>query len=212
MLESKGMKRLGIMGGTFDPIHYGHLVTAEEARGRFELDKVVFVPSGKPPHKKGYTVTEARHRYLMTILAVATNPYFEVSRLEIERKGYSYTIDTVSHFYETSPKDCEIFFITGADAILEILTWKNVEELLGKTKFIVATRPGIDLKHLDAVVTQLPAHGSNAIFPLEVPAMAISSTDIRRRVKEDRSIKYLLPEAAEQYIYKNGLYLENGII
>ncbi|MBO8168794.1 MAG: nicotinate-nucleotide adenylyltransferase [Thermoanaerobacteraceae bacterium] len=206
--SNKNIKRLGIMGGTFDPIHYGHLVTAEEARGRFNLDKVVFVPSGKPPHKKGYRVTEARHRYLMTILAVATNPYFEVSRVEIDRSGYSYTVDTVNQFYEHFD-DVELYFITGADAILEILTWKNVEELLSKTNFIAATRPGIELTQLDEVVKKLPVPAYDVIHPLEVPAMAISSTDIRSRVAEKRSIKYLLPEAVEHYIYKNRLYVED---
>ncbi len=209
MPETKNVKRLGIMGGTFDPIHYGHLVTAEETRGRFKLDKVIFVPSGRPPHKKGYPVTEARHRYLMTLLAVATNPYFEVSRIEIDRRGYSYTVDTVNQFYRQMPPGTEIYFITGADAIMEILTWKNVKELLGRTRFIAATRPGIEMNHMKAVVDKLPFSASEVIYPLAVPAMAISSTDIRRRVRQNRSIKYLLPEAVEHYIYKNGLYLED---
>ncbi len=206
MSETKGIKRVGIMGGTFDPIHYGHLVTAEETRGRFNLDKVIFVPSGKPPHKKGYTVTDARHRYLMTLLAVATNRFFEVSRIEIDRQGYSYTVDTVNQFYQQLPEGTEIYFITGADAIMEILTWKNIEELLGRTRFIAATRPGIELEHMKLVLKELPFSAMEMIYPQEVPAMAISSTDIRMRVREKRSIKYLLPEAVEHYIYKNRLY------
>jgi nicotinate-nucleotide adenylyltransferase len=118
-------KRIGIMGGTFDPIHFGHLVAAEAARDSFELERVFFVPSGNPPHKKDYLVTDAEHRYLMTNLAVAANPFFEVSSVEIERKGYSYSIDTVTEFYNKYKDHAELYFITGADAVLEILTWKN---------------------------------------------------------------------------------------
>ena len=125
-MDTKKHYRLGIMGGTFDPIHYGHLVTAEEARTQFNLDEVIFVPTGNPPHKKNYTVSNTEHRFLMSMLAVMSNPCSSVSRIEIDRKGYSYTIDTILQFRNTYGKNTEIFFITGADAILEILTWKNV--------------------------------------------------------------------------------------
>ncbi|MDS1029422.1 nicotinate-nucleotide adenylyltransferase [Bacillota bacterium LX-D] len=199
------VRSLGIMGGTFDPIHYGHLVTAEAARETFNLEKVFFVPSGKPPHKKAYSVTEARHRYLMTILAVVTNPYFEASSIEFDRAGYSYAIDTVKEFKQRYT-GTEIFFITGADAILEILTWKNVDELMQLCHFIAATRPGTKMKEITAFLKKLPTVLQKKIHLLEIPALAISSTDIRRRVAEGRTIKYLLPEPIEQYIVKNNLY------
>jgi len=198
-------RALGIMGGTFDPIHYGHLVTAEEARCQFDLDAVIFVPSGKPPHKKNYRVSDAKHRYLMTVLAVVTNPFFDVSRTEIDREGYSYTIDTVREFREKYP-NTEIFFITGADAILEILTWKKVEEVMDHCRFIAATRPGYNLNDLDKKFKTIMPEYSSRIQTIEVPALAISSTDIRRRVANNMSIKYLVPEAVEQYILKNNLY------
>ncbi len=204
------MKRLGIMGGTFDPIHYGHLVTAEAARDQFRLDKVVFVPSGIPPHKKDYMVTDASHRYLMTMLAVATNPFFEVSRVEIDRPGYSYAVDTVRHFCQLYGAETQFFFITGADAIMEILTWKNVDEMLTMTSFIAATRPGFSLAG-DDVLNHIPPYARKRIELLEVPALAISSTDIRRRVSCHRSIKYLLPESVEQYIVQNGIYANSGV-
>lgn len=200
-------RKIGIMGGTFDPIHFGHLVTAEAALASFDLNQVVFVPSGKPPHKKDYRVTDAEARYLMTVMAVATNAHFRVSRMEIDRQGYSYAIDTVKAFKELYGQETELFFITGADAILEILTWKNVEHLLGLCQFIAATRPGFDLEALDQVLIKLPALRGRLHF-LEVPALAISSSDIRRRVSEGRPIKYLLPETVEHYIYKTGLYRE----
>ncbi|HHU32734.1 MAG: nicotinate-nucleotide adenylyltransferase [Zhaonellaceae bacterium] len=199
-------KRIAIMGGTFDPIHFGHLVAAEAARDIFKLDRVFFVPSGNPPHKKNYPVTDAKHRYLMTNLAVAANPYFEVSSIEIEREGYSYAIDTVTEFYNRYKSQAELFFITGADAILEILTWKNVERLTELCRFIAATRPGTHLDELLKFIKKLPDKIGKKIHIMEVPALAISSTDIRQRVANHRTIKYLLPEAVEQYIVKNGLY------
>lgn len=199
------VKRIGIMGGTFDPIHYGHLVTAEAALNSYHLEEVIFVPSGKPPHKKNYPVTEAEDRYLMTILAVATNARFRVSRMEIDRTGYSYTIDTIRGFKELFGQNTELYFITGADAILEILTWKNVKNLPELCQFIAATRPGFELEALDKVLKELPEL-KGRLHLLEVPALAISSSDIRKRVSEGRPIKYLLPETVEHYIYKTGLY------
>ncbi len=204
-INRSNKKRIGIMGGTFDPIHFGHLVTAEEARVSYFLDRVIFVPSGMPPHKKDYRVSNVEERYLMTILAVVTNPYFGVSRVEIDRAGYSYTIDTVQHFRQIYDDNTELFFITGADAILEILTWKNVEKLLGLCSFIAATRPGFDLAGLAKILKELP-HLNGGLHFLEVPALAISSTDIRHRVSKGNSIKYLLPETVEYFIVKNGLY------
>jgi len=200
------VSRYGIMGGTFDPVHYGHLVTAEAVRDEFKLDKVVFVPTGKPPHKKGYKVTDAKHRYLMTVLATVTNPFFEVSRIEIDREGYTYTIDTVLEFKKMQPEDTKIYFITGADAVLEILTWKKVGELLRLCNFVAATRPGYEPSQLNEMIKYVEKVHGSTIHMVEVPAMAISSTDIRNRIKANRPIKYLVPESVEYYIMKNGLY------
>ncbi|HHY13329.1 MAG TPA: nicotinate-nucleotide adenylyltransferase [Thermoanaerobacterales bacterium] len=200
------MAKIGIMGGTFDPIHYGHLVTAEAVRSNFGLDIVLFVPTGRPPHKKTYKVTDSVHRYLMTVLATVTNPFFEVSRVEIDREGFSYTVDTIKELKEIYGESSDLYFISGADAILEIITWKRVDELLDLCYFVAATRPGYELKELDGEIDKIRNLHEKQLFSLEVPAMAISSTDIRKRVKEGRSIKYLLPESVEYYIKKNKLY------
>lgn len=194
------------MGGTFDPIHYGHLVTAEAVRCRFKLEKVVFVPSGHPPHKKAEDVTDPDKRYLMTVLAIMTNKYFEISRLEIDRPGKSYAYDTVKYYRENYP-EYDLYFITGADAIKEILTWHRVEEILDMCYFIAATRPGYDLNDLkQKELSVLPKQYLERILIIEVPAMAISSTDIKRRVRNGISIKYLVPEPVEKYINKHKLY------
>lgn len=202
------MSKIGIMGGTFDPIHYGHLVTAEAVRDEFNLDKVIFVPAGNPPHKKARKVTAGQHRYMMTILATISNPKFEVSTIELTKKGYTYTIDTMREFKEMLP-DSTFYFITGADAVLEILKWKDSEELLKICEFVAATRPGFDISELEKELNFIKEKHNKIIYKLEVPSLAISSTDIRRRVSEGRSIKYLLPEPVERYIYKNGLYKDN---
>ncbi|GAB6180035.1 nicotinate-nucleotide adenylyltransferase [Desulfotomaculum defluvii] len=202
------MPDICLMGGTFDPIHYGHLVVAEEVRQRFHLDKVVFIPAGKPPHKRNQTISDAQHRVNMTRLATSSNPYFEVSTIEVDRQGFSYTVDTVDQLRRSFQVD-KIYFITGADAVLEILTWKDVEKLLSMTNFIAATRPGYDLNNLKETLKSLPDPFIKKILPLEVPALSISSSDIRRRVREGRSFKYLLPESVEKYIYKNNIYKNN---
>ena len=199
--QTANHKRIGIMGGTFDPIHYGHLVTAEAARSKFNLDTVVFVPTGRPPHKKENSA-DAEKRYLMVLLATVTNPYFHVSRSEIDREGYSYTYDTICEFKQLYGADAELFFITGLDAVLEMLTWKNADKLIEMCNFIAASRPGYDLTDIDG----LPANFRGKIELMQVPALSISSTDIRRRMREEKPIKYLLPEAVETYIKKVGLY------
>ncbi|HIE09511.1 MAG TPA: nicotinate-nucleotide adenylyltransferase [Armatimonadetes bacterium] len=198
-------KRIGIMGGTFDPIHYGHLVAAEEARWRFDLEVVIFVPAGQPPHKPSEGITDKEHRYNMVVLATCPNPYFLVSRVEIDRPGPSYAIDTVREFKRKLGQDVEIYFITGADAVLEILTWREAERLVELCDFIAATRPGYDL---EAMYRELPEKFLKHIHPLPIPGMAISSTEIRRRVREGLPIRYLTPEPVEQYILKHGLYKE----
>lgn len=207
VLHLQKANRVGIMGGTFDPIHQGHLVTAETARSEFDLQKVVFVPSGQPPHKKGLLISDKEHRYIMTILATAANPYFEVSRTEIDRPGESYAIDTVRYIRSKMQPNSELYFITGADAIMEIVTWKDVEELFQNCTFIAATRPGFNLSEMNKKLQKkLSKSNLEKIIPLEVPAMAISSTDIRERVRAKRTIKYLLPESVENFIQKNDLY------
>ena len=210
-IELTGVKRLGLMGGTFDPIHQGHLVTAEAVRTGFDLDKVIFIPSGQPPHKADKIVTPKERRFLMTEMATVTNPYFEVSRVELDRTGYSYSADTVGFFRGLMDEDSELFFITGADAIMEIITWKKLEELFSHCTLIAATRPGFQQNNMiERLEKQLDPEYLNKVIPIEVPAMAISSTDIRSRVALGRSIKYLLPESVEQYIYKQGLYVDGG--
>lgn len=202
------VKRLAIMGGTFDPIHYGHLVAAEAARVEFNLDKVLFVPNRHPPHKKNYIVTGAIHRFQMTVLATITNPHFYVSPIELARPSPSYTIDTIHQIREILTAETEIFFISGADAILDILSWKDAEKLMGMCSFIAATRPGYRLEELSQCLGHLQSKYSHKILCVEVPALAISSTDIRRRVAKNRPIKYLVSESVENYIYKYGLYTD----
>lgn len=199
--KAKLPRRVGIMGGTFDPIHYGHLVTAEIARSKFALDMVVFVPSGHPPHKQSLP-GHAEQRLMMTLLATVTNPYFHISRIELDRLGPSYTYDTLHEFHEIYGENCKFFFITGADAVLEMFTWRNAERLVQMCTFIAATRPGYRLTD----VRQLPDEFIRKIELMQVPALSISSTDIRRRISEEKPIKYLLPESVETYIYKQGLY------
>src|SRR5436853_7090292 len=194
--------RLGVMGGTFDPIHYGHLGTAEAALGQFELDEVVFVPTGQPWMKTHNHVSPPEHRYLMVVVATASNPRFSVSRIEIDRPGPTYTVDTLRALKEAHTEDPELFFITGADATLEILAWKEPEDVLELAHFIAATRPGYDIASFEqeAPTSQIK------VTVMSVPALAISSTDIRRRVKEGRPIRYLVPEGVKSYIEKAGLY------
>lgn len=201
-----GNINIGLMGGTFDPIHMGHLVTAEEARQQFDLDYVVFVPTGIPPHKDEESITPPEHRYLMTTLAVMSNPSFFVSRIEIDQQEPTYTIDTVRHFSCGNSPGPEVFFITGADAILEIFTWKDYTELLRLCTFIAVSRPGYSLDHFYETLDRSCPDMRNRVHLLEIPALAVSSTFIRERVMLGKTIKYLTPEPVEQYIKKHGLY------
>ncbi len=198
-------KKIAIMGGTFDPIHYGHLVTAEAVMHEYQIDRVLFIPSGQPPHKNDSQVTSAEHRYLMTLLATETNPRFFSSRIEIDREGYTYTIDTIRELKKMYP-ETEIYFITGADAFSNILTWKNPELLLSSCHFVAATRPGYSRKKAAPQIEAVMERHADTLHYLEVPALSISSSEIRERIKEGRPIKYLLPETVENYIYKHGLY------
>jgi len=194
------------MGGTFDPIHYGHLVIAEEVRERYGLERVIFIPCGTPAHKKDYEVTPAEHRYLMTVLATVSNPNFETSRIEIDRKGPSYAVDTLRAFQESLRGAAEIVFITGADAILEILTWHQNRELMRICRFVAATRPGYPLAELE----NLPPEYLKQIDVVEAPGIEISSTDLRYRISHDLPIRYLTPPETESYIRKHRLYRDGG--
>jgi nicotinate-nucleotide adenylyltransferase len=211
-LEVKKNMKIGIMGGTFNPIHYGHLVTAEEALSQFKLDRVIFIPTGQPPHKTTCKLASPEDRYMMTVMATASNSHFFVSRVETERKGKSYTIDTLKELKLTYGESAAFYFITGADAILEILTWKNPEEIITMCKFIAATRPGYNLSRIEELKKKLfgihvnPQVIKDSISIMEIPALAISSTDIRDRIKTGRPIKYLLPESVCNYLLKNDLY------
>ncbi len=196
------------MGGTFDPIHFGHLVTAEEALVQFNLDRVIFMPTGQPAFKTQQKVTSAEHRYLMTVIATSNNPDFDVSRMEIDRPGLTFTVDTLLALREEHGPQTELFFITGADAVWEILGWRDAEKVAGLCTFIAATRPGYDVRAAASEHTQLATDFH--IEYIEVPALAISSTDIRLRVAERRPIRYLLPEPVASYIAKYGLYRENA--
>lgn len=200
MTDQIRRRRLGIMGGTFDPVHIGHLVCAEEARWQFDLDEVVFIPAGNPWQKREVTAAEDRH--LLTVLATADNPHFSVSRIEIDRRGPTYTLETLRTLREFHGDGPELFFITGADAVLEILTWKDPDALLKAATFIAATRPGYDLGKLE-----LGRFGGR-VSVIEIPALAISSTDIRRRVHQGRPIHYLVPPQVDTCIAERGLYRE----
>jgi nicotinate-nucleotide adenylyltransferase len=188
-------RRIGVMGGTFDPIHNGHLVAASEVAQSFDLDEVVFVPTGQPWQKS--KVTDSEHRYLMTVVATASNPRFTVSRVDIDRPGPTYTIDTLRDLRAQRP-DAELFFITGADAVAQILSWRDHDELWELAHFVAVSRPGHVLN-----TDGLPADG---VSQLEVPALAISSTDCRDRVDRGHPVWYLVPDGVVQYIAKHHLY------
>ena len=195
--------KIGIMGGTFDPIHYGHLVAAQEAYSYFNLDKVIFMVSGIPPHKNRADILNASQRYVMTVMAVSDNEAFEVSDFEVKKNSPSYTVETLEFLKERYPGS-ELYFITGVDAIAEILTWKEPEKAITLTKFVAATRPGYSLAQFREVMKKIKPEPK--VYELEIPALSISSTDIRDRVKKDKPIRYLLPDKVWRYIYSKGFY------
>lgn len=202
-IDPDSRHRLGVMGGTFDPIHHGHLVAASEVASRFDLDEVVFVPTGQPWQKAHRQVSAAEDRYLMTVIATASNPRFTVSRVDMVRPGLTYTVDTLKDLHAERGDDVELHFITGADALAQILTWRDVEQLFGLAHFIGCTRPGLEVG--SPVISELP---SDRVTLMEVPALAISSTDCRLRVRAQEPIWYLVPDGIVQYIAKRGLYTE----
>ncbi len=216
-------QKIGILGGTFNPIHYGHLAAAEEVRDRLKLDRVLFIPSFQPPHKRENDVPSAVHRMEMVRLAAAHNQFFDPSDIELKRGGRSYTIDTIEALRESYP-GIDLYFITGLDSFLEIQTWNHWERRLTLCTFVVLSRPGYQFTDLLKIDFMLPAQdqvlkldrgelvhvdfraGAWSVYLELIPLYDISSTDIRTRVKEGRSIKYLLPEAVETYIIKHKLY------
>ncbi|MED7930937.1 nicotinate-nucleotide adenylyltransferase [Nonomuraea sp. LP-02] len=197
-----GLRRVGVMGGTFDPIHHGHLVAASEVAHHFELDEVVFVPTGRPYQKSEREVSAAEDRYLMTVIATASNPRFSVSRVDVDRPGPTFTIDTLRDIANIYGPDVELFFITGADALGAILDWQQADELFELAHFVGCTRPGHTLHD--------PGLPEGRVTLLEIPALAISSSECRQRVAKGEPIWYLVPDGIVQYINKRGLYHAHG--
>ncbi|RJQ32602.1 MAG: nicotinate-nucleotide adenylyltransferase [Actinobacteria bacterium] len=202
---TRHLLKIGLMGGTFDPIHYGHLVTAEQAYHTFGLDSVIFMPAGTPALKHHPEILPREQRFIMTVIATSNSNHFEVSRLEIDRPGPTYTVDTLMELKDIYKDQAEFYFITGADAILDILAWRDAKKVIMNANIIAATRPGYDLVHFEQVEKKLNIKPK--VHFLEVSALAISSTDIRRRVKQKKPIRYLLPDGVYRYIMKKGFYV-----
>ncbi|MFH1779046.1 MAG: nicotinate-nucleotide adenylyltransferase [Candidatus Omnitrophota bacterium] len=187
--------RIGILGGTFNPIHLGHLVLAEEAKEKLNLDKIIFVPAYIPPHKKGEAIAEASDRLKMVELAIKGNPYFETSTFEMDAKATSYSVETLKGFKKRYGEDTKLFFITGADSLGELFSWKELDEIFKLSQFIVANRPGYDI-----------ANVPKEIEAVTITSLEISSSQIRRKIRENKSIRYLVPESVREYIIAKGLY------
>jgi len=201
--------KLGIMGGTFDPVHIGHLVMVDEALSQFGLDHVVFIPSARPPHKTDVESSPPVERLRMVRFAIEGNENLSVSDMEIEREGLSYTVDTLHELHRIHGENTELFFIIGVDALLEILTWKEPAELLAQSKFIAVTRPGYSLENVYRALPELENRGrppAESVLDMGIPALDISSTDIRERVAGGRPFRYLVPESVWSYILQKGLY------
>lgn len=205
---------MGIMGGSFDPVHVAHLVTAQEALVQFELDQILFMPAGDAPHKER-SGAPREFRYLLVAVATASNPRFSVSRFEIDREQVSYTVDTLEHLSGIVPPGTEMFFVTGADAVLDILSWKNPARVLELSTFIAATRPGYDLSRLSGLLAELRSKTTGLVPEarvkvMEVPALAISSSMVRERLAAGRSVRYLVPDPVAELIAKSGYYHPAG--
>jgi nicotinate-nucleotide adenylyltransferase len=199
--QRRTRRRIGVMGGTFDPIHHGHLVAASEVQAWFNLDEVVFVPTGQPWQKQARRVSAAEDRYLMTVIATASNPRFWVSRVDIDREGPTYTIDTLRDLHEELP-DADLYFITGADALSDIFTWRSADELFELAHFVGCTRPGYPMD--SSVLKGIP---TDRVTIVEIPALAISSSDCRQRRRRGEPVWYLVPDGVVQYISKYALYV-----
>ncbi|MBN1933147.1 MAG: nicotinate-nucleotide adenylyltransferase [Anaerolineae bacterium] len=198
--------KVGLIGGTFDPIHLGHLIVAEQVRTRLELDRMIFIPAGLPPHKLDEAITDPRHRLEMVRLATADNPYFALSRVDIDRLGPSYTVDTVRLFLDNWGARAELYFLLGSDSLAELPSWRQPDQLIHLCRIVAVGRPGynVNLAELDRLLPGV----TNLIHIVDTPTLDISSSDIRRRVREGRSIRYLVPQAVEQYIDEHHLYLD----
>lgn len=207
-VEPGDVVRIGIMGGTFDPIHHGHLVAAEQAYDDLDLDMVIFMPAGRPAFKLDKRVSSGEDRYAMTLLATSDNPHFRASRFEIDREGVTYTADTLTRLRALYPEEVELYFITGADAIADIVRWKDAEVIARTAYLVAATRPGYDLSKAESVIdaSGMPFD----VTYLEVPALAISSSDLRLRVAAGQSLRYLTPDTVTGYIHKHRLYGVHG--
>jgi nicotinate-nucleotide adenylyltransferase len=199
------MPYVGIMGGTFDPIHFGHLAAAEGARQQLGLDRVLFMPNRQPPHKVGQRVSATEHRAAMVKLAIAGNPDFAYTDLELHRAGPSYTIDTIRVFHELHP-DWRSAFVVGMDSLLEIQTWQDYPTLLTLTDLVVVSRPGYPAKRRDAVLAALGPALTARIRLLETPGVAVSATELRRLSAEGKSLRYLVPDAVAEYVREHQLY------
>lgn len=202
------MDKIGILGGTFDPVHYGHLILAEQARAEASLDRVVFMPAMVQPFKLNVKTAGGDHRYAMLQIATAGNPHFSVSRMELDKPEISYTINTLNDCRAELGADTELYFIIGTDAFLNLEKWYAAEDLLEGFSFVIGTRPGYKEQELKTLIGRLRAQYGTKIIEINNPEVEISSTDIKNRVREGKSIKYLLPESVEEYIHKNRLYLD----
>ena len=202
--------RLGIVGGTFDPIHVGHLVIAEEARIKLSLEEVVFIPTGRPWMKQGRVLSEAHHRLSIVRLAVASNPFFRCSSAEVDRPGATYTVDTLEELHRESIGEDEIYFVLGADSAAQFHRWKNPGRILELCTLVVAPRPGFSAPDLGFLEEITPGASRHAIL-LEGPSLDISGTGIRRRISEGLAVRYQVPEGVERYLHSHGLYRDGGL-
>ncbi|HZK00661.1 MAG TPA: nicotinate-nucleotide adenylyltransferase [Tissierellaceae bacterium] len=198
--------KIGIMGGTFNPIHHGHLILSEYIRIHVNLDKIIFIPTGNPPHKDRQNILDGGIRLEMVRLAIKNNPYFTATDIEVKRPEISYTIDTIIHLKEIY-RDCDLYMIIGSDTLLSLYTWKDISYILGQVKFIVADRLGLHDDDVEKEIKRLNNKYSSNIISVDSPVIDISSTLIRQRLKANLSVKYLLPEAVEEYIIENKYYL-----
>jgi nicotinate-nucleotide adenylyltransferase len=203
-------QRIGVLGGTFDPVHLGHLAAAEAVREELGLGRVLFVPAGRPPHKDPARITPAEHRYRMTVLATAGNPGFRVTRMEIDRPGPSYTVDTLRQLAAQLPAGTELIFITGVDAFVDVRTWREPDELFRLSRFAVVRRPGFDGGRLEEALGALAPWQRDRVHCVDATGLEISSRDLRSRVRAGRSIRYLVPDAVLAYIAHYGLYRGGG--
>lgn len=201
--------KVGLMGGTFNPIHLGHLIISEYIRNNFPLDKIIFIPSGNPPHKDWGELIDKEHRYNMALLATGSNLYFDVSLSEINRQGKSYTVETINEFKSIYPND-DFFFIIGGDTLYELTKWHDYKTLFNITNFIVIDRPGFENRELKDTIEELNRIYGVSIFYLKGPLIDISSTEIRQNLKQNKSIKYLVPKEVEDYISFHKLYISEA--